>query len=379
MPTVYLDMAATTPVSSRVADVVLRFMTEDFGNAGSRTHDWGMVAKRAVGDARTIVAGAVSGTSDEVVFTSGATESNNIALLGLASHGRASGRRHILSSATEHKAVLEPLEHLAGQGFDVELMTPGPSGRFESDEVIARVRPDTLLVSLMHVNNETGVMQPVRALAEHLRHTETFFHVDASQSFAKVRMDELRAPIDLISFSGHKIGAPKGVGGLVVRRRGWARVPLEPLMFGGGQERNLRPGTLPVALVMGLAEAVRERLELHDVWMSETSAFRTDLLDLVKRCDGEINGSLEYTAPHILNFSFPGIDSEALVVALRGVAGVATGSACTSASYTPSHVLSAMGLPEDVVSGALRLSWWGRPTEDLTELESCIRSLAPSA
>lgn len=379
MPTVYLDMAATTPVSPRVADVVLRFMTEDFGNAGSRTHEWGTVAKRAVRDARETVAGAVSAAVDEVVFTSGATEANNIALLGLTSYGRTSGRRHVLSSATEHKAVLEPLEHLAAQGFDVEFMRPDSSGRFEAAEVIAHVRTDTLLVSLMHVNNETGVVQPVRELAELLRQTETLLHVDAAQSFAKVRLEELRAPIDLISFSGHKIGAPKGVGGLIVRRRGWERVPLEPLMFGGGQERKLRPGTLPVALVMGLAEAVRERLEFHDVWASDTAAFRTELLDMVKRCDGVVNGNLDHAAPHILNVSFPGIDSEALVVALRDVAAVATGSACTSASYTPSHVLAAMGLPDDVVSGALRLSWWGRPTDDLSGLESSVRALVPAA
>ena len=278
----------------------------------------------------------------------------------------------MLSSATEHKAVLEPLEHLASLGFDVELLKPPKSGRFDAADVMSRVREDTLLVSLMHVNNETGVVQPVTELAAELHRTLTYFHVDAAQSYTRVEPEALMGPIDLISMSGHKIGAPMGVGALVVRRRGRERPPLKPLMHGGGQERGLRPGTLPVPLIAGLAEVVRERTELRSQWLAETLDFRRELLGLFDELDGTINGDIDHSSPQILNVSFAGVDSEAALVALRGVADVATGSACTSASYTPSHVLTAMDLDERTVSGALRFSWWGRPTTDLTEVKEAL-------
>jgi cysteine desulfurase len=281
----------------------------------------------------------------------------------------------MLSSATEHKAVLEPLEHLSSQGFAVELMHPDQQGRFNVEDVLAQVRPETALVSIMHVNNETGVIQPVAELARALAETQTLLHVDAAQSFAKVDTEALRSPIDLISLSGHKIGAPMGIGALVARRRGWARVPLQPLMFGGGQERKLRPGTAPVPLIAGLNEAICERKSLHQTWLADTLQFREDLLHLVAEFDGTINGSETDSAPHILNVSFPGIDSEALVVALRDVAAIATGSACTSSSYTPSHVLVAMGLAPEIVAGSIRISWWGRPTDDLSPLRGALASL----
>lgn len=358
--TVYLDMAATTPVSKRVSDVVVHYMTEEFGNAGSRTHEWGTNAKRAVGRARTGLAEMFNVQPDELIFTSGATESNNIAILGLAAAGRRSGRMHIVSSATEHKAVLEPLAHLASQGFEVELLRPDQSGRFEASDILPRVRDDTLLVSLMHVNNETGVIQPISDVANALVETPTLFHVDAAQSFAKVELEALQEPIDLISFSGHKIGAPKGIGGLVIRRRGWDRPPLEPLMFGGGQERKLRPGTLPVALIMGLYEAVRERTADLD-WFDRSVRFRREVLIALSRRRAEVFGHPRHAAPHIINFSLPGFDSEALTLLLSHDLALATGSACTSAEYSPSHVLVAMGLAERQVFGSVRMSWLEPP------------------
>jgi cysteine desulfurase len=354
-------------------------MTNDFGNAGSRTHERGNAAKRALADSRGVVADSVGARPDEVVFTSGATEANNLAILGLAEHGLREGRRHILSSATEHKAVLEPLEHLASRGFDVELLRPSATGRFEVEDVTSRLRPDTLLVSLMHVNNETGVIQPVAEVAERLAGTPTYLHVDAAQSYAKVDREALTAPIDLISVSGHKIGAPMGIGALIRRRRGWHRVPLSPLMFGGGQERRLRPGTVPVPLAAGLGEAVQERSDHWETWSVSSAMFRAELTELVGKFGGVVNGAAEHGAPHILNVAFPGVDSEALIVALRGVADVATGSACTSASYTPSHVLVAMGLPEEIVRGSVRFSWWGRPSENLDGLRSVMESFASTA
>lgn len=373
----YLDTAATTPVDPRVAEVVLRLMTEEFGNAGSRTHEWGTRAKRAVQLAREQVASVAGASPDEVIFTSGATESDNIAILGLAAHGRVVGRRHVITSALEHKAVLEPLEHLAAQGFEVEFLRPGPSGRHSVDQVVEHLRPDTLLVSMMLVNNETGVVQPVTEIAQAAADAGAFVHVDAAQGFAKFPVESMAAPIDLVSISGHKIGAPKGVGALVVRRRGWRRVPLEPLTFGGGQERKLRPGTVPVALVAGLGEAAVHLADTRENWAKGAAAFRAELLASWDGLAFALNGDQEHVAPHIVNASFDGVDSEALVLAVKDVAGIATGSACTSASYTPSHVLTAMDLDEVRVQGAVRLSWWGdTDPAELPALREAIGSVA---
>jgi len=375
----YLDTAATVPVDDYVAEVVMEHLTVEFGNAGSRTHEWGSRAKRALQDSRERIAAQVSATPDEVIFTSGATESNNLALLGLAQHGIESGRRHILTSATEHKAVLEPLEELARRGFEVEFLPQSASGRFEVDEVMSLVRADTLAVSLMLVNNETGVIQPVEALASQLRSTKSYFHVDAAQGFVKP-MGESLSEVDLISISGHKIGAPKGVGALITRRRGWSKIPLTPLMFGGGQERKLRPGTAPVALVVGLAEAADRLAKNSTDWENRTIAFRKILLMSLSKIPHRLNGDQDHCAPHILNISFTGIDSEALIVATKEYAAIATGSACTSASYTPSHVLTAMGLPHDCIQESVRLSWWANTdAEDIGDFAAAVRSLSPSA
>ncbi|MYS87887.1 cysteine desulfurase DndA [Embleya scabrispora] len=367
----YLDAAATTRVDSRVADVVLHWMTEDFGNAGSRTHEYGARAKAAVQRAREQLAAAFDARPEELIFTSGATESNNIALLGLASHGEESGRRHIITSASEHKAVIEPLEHLRSRGFEVDFLSPGTNGRVEVEAIRERLRPDTLLVSLMHVNNETGTVQPVAELARVLRETPTFLHVDAAQGFGKLPED-LTAPIDLISVSGHKIGAPKGVGALVMRRRGWDRIPLTPLMFGGGQERKLRPGTLPVPLIMGLAKAEEVFRSGHAVWREQALAYREELLEALAATRFRLNGDPVHTVPHIVNVSFEGVDAEALIVRVKHLVALSTGSACTSASYTPSHVLIGMGLDPQVAANGLRLSWDPRQARDLDPKEFAV-------
>ncbi|MBQ0827456.1 cysteine desulfurase DndA [Streptomyces sp. RG38] len=378
----YLDVAATTRVEPRVADVVLHWMTEDFGNAGSRTHEYGARAKKAVQEARAFLAGTVGVRTEEVIFTSGATESNNIALLGMAPYGEKHGRKHIIASAIEHKAVIEPLLHLQEkQGFEVDFLEPGPSGRISTEAVLEKLRPDTLLVSLMHVNNETGVIQPVAELAEKLQRTPTYLHVDAAQGYAKVPED-LKAPIDLISISGHKIGAPKGIGVLVTRRRGWDKVPLEPIMFGGGQERKLRPGTLPVPLIMGLYEAAKVFQENWSRWERDAKEMRERLLAVLERTRFQINGDTDHTVPHILNVTFDGLNAEALIVRIKDQVAVATGSACTSASYTPSHVLTAMGLPEEVATNGLRFSWFpgqvsGFDPEGLAETIAYMQPDAP--
>jgi len=368
----YLDSAATTRVDPRVADLVVEYMTTEFGNAGSRTHEWGSRAKRAVQLAREQVAAVAHCKADEVIFTSGATESNNLALLGLADYGQTQSRRHIVSIATEHKAVLEPLEQLENRGFEVDLLRPGPSGRIEVDQVLSAIRDDTLLVSLMVVNNETGIIQDVDSIAHRLRETPTLIHVDAAQGFAKPTGQTL-AEVDLISISGHKIAGPKGVGALVTRRRGWSKVPLQPLMFGGGQERKLRPGTVPVALVAGLGLAVECLVENESTWLAGVQAFRAELLDTIRVVPFELNGDPDHVMPHIINVAFTGIDSEALIVALQDTAGIATGSACTSASYTPSHVLTAMGLPQERVLQSVRMSWW--PDSDTSYLQGVREAL----
>lgn len=354
---VYLDNNATTPVDPRVASEVLEFMAHEYGNAGSRTHTFGQVAKERVKRAREEVAAVVAAKPEDVIFTSGATESDNLAILGLAQHGENVGKRHIISTAIEHKAVLEPLDVLAKRGFDVTLLAPEPGGWVSADAVRKALRPETLLVSVMAVNNETGVIQPIEEIAEALAGHDAYFHVDAAQAFGKL-IEPLRNPrIDLMSVSGHKIFAPKGIGALIVRRRGYKRVPLEPIMHGGGQERGLRPGTLPVALIAGLGLASSLALAEHDARQQRAAEVKAAALAALEPLGIVHNGDSERAVPSTLNFAVPGVDSEAAIVALKDVVAVSNGSACTSQSYEPSHVLVAAGLSDENISGALRFSW----------------------
>ena len=354
---VYLDCNATAPMEPAVQDLMVQYFTEELGNAGSRTHEYGVRAKRAVETAREQVASVVEAKSDEVIFTSGATESTNIALLGLAEHGEKTRKRHIVSTAIEHKAVLEPLEILKRRGFEVTLVKPNKGGIIEADAIKAALRSDTLAVSVMHVNNETGVRLPIPEIAEHLQEFDAYFHVDAAQSFGKIIGDLCNERIDLISVTSHKIYGPIGVGALITRKRGFQRPPLTPLIYGGGQERGLRPGTIPVALVagLGLAAALAERN--WDERREICSAIRERALDALGTLSIRLHGDQKRVLPHVLNFSIRALDSEAVMLALKGAAAVSNGSACTSQSYTPSHVLTAMGLTEEEIAGAVRLSW----------------------
>ncbi len=353
----YLDCNATTPLDPRVREVMLHYFDVDYGNEGSRTHEYGTRAKRAVHAARGQIAELIACEPDEVVFTSGATEANNLALLGLAAEGETAGRRHIVSTQIEHKAVLEPLQELQRRGFGVDLLPPNAGGWVEPEKVAKALRPDTLLVTVMHANNETGVLQPVSEIAAVLKNHLAYFHTDAAQTFGKVVAELQDQRIDLISVSGHKIYGPKGVGALIVRRRGYDRIPLRPLMFGGGQERGLRPGTLPVPLIAALGKAA----ELAGKeWMQRAAqclAFRKELLAALAPFKPVIHGDPARTMPHVANLSVSGIDSEALMVALKHEVAISNGSACTSASYRPSHVLEAMGLSEEAIRCAVRWSW----------------------
>lgn len=375
---VYLDCNATTPIDPRVRDEVLRWTAEEFGNAGSRTHSYGQVAKERVTRARKEVAAVVDAQPEEVVFTSGATESNNLAILGLEEHGNSSGKRHIVFTEIEHKAVLEPIEVLAQRGFTVTGVRPTRGGWVDPEAIAEAIRPDTLLVSVMGVNNETGVIQPIEEIAALLSDSEAFFHVDAAQSFGKL-IDPMRhRRIDMLSVSGHKIYGPKGIGALITRRRRFKRPPLTPLMYGGGQERGLRPGTLPVGLIAGLGLASTLALDEHQVRNEGCAAIKSDAAAAFEALGAMMNGDRDRTVPHTLNFSVEGVDSEAAIVALKDVAAISNGSACTSQSYEPSHVLVAAGLPEVQIAGALRLSWshltgavdWKEISSRLSKLQS---------
>ena len=354
---IYLDCAATTPLDSRVRDEVLHYLDEDFGNAGSRTHDYGRRARAAVERARDQVAAVVGASRGDIVFTSGATESNNLAILGLARHGEETRRRHIVSTAIEHHAVLEPLAELEQRGFEVERVMPDARGSVDAAAVRRAVRSDTLLVSVMHVNNETGVVQPIEQIASLLLEQDVILHVDAAQGFGKEIAALRNSRIYLISLSGHKIHAPQGVGALVVRRRGGKRPSMDPLMHGGGQERGWRPGTLPVHLIAGLGKAAELALEECEARARCCREFRRRLLEGLASLRPVIHGDPDRSLPHIVNLSIPGVDAESAIEAWHDLVAISHGAACTAQTYTCSHVLNAMGLPECSQDGALRLSW----------------------
>ena len=354
---VYLDCAATCPLDPRVQAELRRYAEVDFGNAGSRTHDYGRTARQAVERARAHVARVAGVRRNEVVFTSGATESNNLAILGLESYGRRERRMHLVGTKIEHHAVLEPLRVLASRGFELSLLAAEPGGWIDPERVVAAVRPDTLLVSVMHVNNETGVEQPIAEIADRLAGSPAILHVDAAQGFGKA-LDALRHPrVDLISASGHKICGPKGVGALLARHRGGARPPLTPLLYGGGQELGLRPGTLPVGLIAAFGKAAELALDEHDARLAAAAAFGERLLAGLAPLAPRVHGDPQRRLPYIVNLSIPGWDKDALIEAWAGLVAISDGAACTSQAYTCSHVLAAMGLPPDEEAGAVRLSW----------------------
>lgn len=354
----YFDFAATTPVDERVADVVMRYMVEEFGNSGSRTHVYGSSARSAVETARAQVAHVVAADEDEVIFTSGATEADNIAILGLAAEATKQGRRHIVTTAIEHKAVLEPIEHLESLGFEVTTIGVDAGGRVSVNDVLAAIRSETFLVSMMHVNNEIGVIQPIAELADALEGRDVWFHVDAAQGFGKSLKELQHKRIDLISVSGHKVYAPKGVGALIARKRAdHSRPPLTPLMYGGGQERGLRPGTVPVALVAGLGFAAELAHAENESRLDTGKKIESQVIEFIQRTGGVVNGDRSNAIPFIINASFPGLDSEAFIVATKSLVAISNGAACSSHSYERSHVLTAMNLEERVIGSAIRFSF----------------------
>lgn len=376
MPSVYLDCNATTPIDPAVRDVLLRFIDVEYGNEGSRTHEYGAKAKAAVQKARDHIANLVDCQREEVLFTSGATESNNLAILGLQEHAVRSGKRHIITTGIEHKAVLEPIEALKKRGFEVSIVPSSPSGLINTSDILSELRPDTGLISLMQVNNETGVIQPVEELCSSLANHEAYLHMDAAQGFGKCPEGITNKRVDLISISGHKIYAPKGIGALIARRRGSARPPLSPLFYGGGQERGLRPGTLPVALIAALGEAANQATLNSTARKTACERIKSEALKALIEAGGTPVGDQSKVLPSTLNMRFPKIDSEAMIVALQGIAAVSNGSACTSSSYKPSHVLKAMGFDDVQSTRCVRFSWCHlTPTVEWNSIRDKIISL----
>ena len=383
---VYLDYAATTPADPAVVAAMTRHLGPDgaFGNPASRLHSFGREAEEAVEQARVHVAELIGAEPREVVWTSGATESNNLAVKGAAGAAAQAGRgAHVVTSAIEHKAVLDPCRHLERSGFEVTRIAPGADGLIAPDRVLAALRDDTVLLSLMHVNNETGAVTDIETIGRMARDRGVPFHVDAAQSAARLPLDMARQHADFVSLSGHKLYGPKGVGVLYVRRR--RRADLQPQIHGGGHERGLRAGTLPTHQIVGMGEAarlMRRRLRRETARTADLERRFLDQLRDVERM--AINGDRAHAVPGIVNLRFQCVESESLLMALPDVA-LATGSACMSARVEPSYVLRALGLDDDAAHSSVRFSFGRFTTADeidyaarrVREAVAELRALSP--
>ena len=350
---IYLDYSATTPVDPRVVEKMLPYLTERFGNPASRSHAFGWSAEQAVEEAREQVAALVNADAKEIVWTSGATESDNLAIKGAAQFYKSRGR-HLITMTTEHKAVLDTMRSLEREGFSVTYLNPEPNGLLDLDKFAQALRPDTVLASIMHVNNEIGVIQDIAAIGAFCRRQGVLLHVDAAQSTGKATIDLQKMPVDLMSFSAHKTYGPKGIGALYVRRR--PRVRLEALSYGGGHERGMRSGTLPTHQIVGMGEAFRIA---HKEMASENERIRmlrdrllAGLRDIE---ESYVNGDLDRRVPHNLNVSFNFVEGESLIMAVKDIA-VSSGSACTSASLEPSYVLRALGRSDELAHSSIRFT-----------------------
>ncbi|HEY9146820.1 MAG TPA: IscS subfamily cysteine desulfurase [Thiobacillus sp.] len=350
---IYLDYSATTPVDPRVADRMIPYLTEQFGNPASRSHAFGWDAEKAVEQAREEVAGLVNCDPKEIVWTSGATESDNLAIKGAAQFYKGKGR-HLITVRTEHKAVLDPMRELERQGFEVTYLDPEPNGLLDLDKFTAAIRPDTILASVMHVNNEIGVIQDIDTIGELCRARGVLFHVDAAQSTGKAPIDLARLKVDLMSFSAHKTYGPKGIGALYVRRK--PRVRIEAQMHGGGHERGMRSGTLATHQIVGMGAAYRIAAEEMAIENERIRMLRDALWAGLSQLDEvHLNGDLQRRVPHNLNVSFNFVEGESLMMAIKDLA-VSSGSACTSASLEPSYVLKALGRSDELAHSSIRFS-----------------------
>ena len=358
---IYMDYSATTPVDPRVADKMIPFLREQFGNPASRSHMYGWTAEAAIEEARGHVAALVGADPREIIWTSGATESNNLALKGAANFYKTKGK-HIITVKTEHKAVLDTVRELERQGFEATYLEPQDNGLITIAQLEAAIRPDTILVSVMLVNNEIGVIQPIDAIGELCRSKGIIFHCDAAQATGKVEIDLEKTKCDLMTFTAHKTYGPKGVGALYVRRK--PRVRLEAQMHGGGHERGLRSGTLPTHQIAGMGEAFRlAKIEMDDE-LVRVKALRDRLAKgLMEIEEVYVNGDMEHRVPHNLNVSFNYVEGESLIMAIKDIA-VSSGSACTSASLEPSYVLRALGRSDELAHSSIRFTIGRFTTEE---------------
>jgi len=358
---VYMDYSATTPIDPRVADKMIPYLREQFGNPASRSHAYGWSAEQAVEEARAQVAALVKADVREIVWTSGATEGNNLAIKGAAHFYKTRGK-HLITVRTEHKAVLDTFRELERQGFEATYLEPSEDGLITIEQLDAAIRPDTILVSVMLVNNEIGVIQPISQIGELCRTRNVIFHCDAAQATGKVAIDLAEWKVDLMTFTAHKTYGPKGVGALYVRRR--PRVRLEAQMHGGGHERGLRSGTLPTHQIVGMGEAFRIAREEMDSELPRIQALHDRLAQgLLALEEVFVNGDMEHRVPHNLNVSFNFIEGESLIMAIKDIA-VSSGSACTSASLEPSYVLRALGRTDELAHSSIRFTIGRFTTEE---------------
>jgi len=381
---IYLDYASTTPIDKRVADKMLEFMTMDgkYGNPASRSHAFGWDADEAVSESRKHIADLINADPREIVWTSGATESDNLAIKGAAHFYQKKGK-HIITVKTEHKAVLDACRQLEREGFEVTYMEPMESGLIDLKQLESEIREDTILISIMHVNNEIGVIQDIEKIGELARSKNIIFHVDAAQSAGKIEIDLERMKVDLMSFSAHKIYGPKGIGALYVRRK--PRVRLEAQIHGGGHERGLRSGTLPTHQIVGMGEAFRIAKDEMKKDYDRISQLRNRLWNGVKDMEEVyLSGDFENRYPGIMNISFNYVEGESLIMATKDIA-VSSGSACTSASLEPSFVLRAIGRSDELAHSSLRMSIGRFTTEQdidatintVTKAVEKLRALSP--
>jgi len=381
---IYLDNSATTPVDPRVLEAMLPYFCDQFGNAASRSHSFGWEAEKAVDHARESVASLINADAKDIVFTSGATESDNIAIKGVARMYRDKGN-HVITQTTEHKAILDPCKWLEQEGFRVTYLPVSPQGRISLDELKKAMTPDTTLVSIMTANNEIGTVQPIREIGALCKEREVLFHTDACQAYGKIPIDVEAMGIDLLSLSGHKLYGPKGVGALYVRRKK-PRVRAEPVLHGGGHERGIRSGTLNVPGIVGLGKAAEIAREGMADESKRFAALRDRLWKLLSDALTDIarNGDPEHCLPNILNVSFCYVEGESLMMGINDIA-VSSGSACTSASLEPSYVLKALGVGDELAHSSIRFSIGRFNTQDeidyaakrVTETVKRLREMSP--
>lgn len=373
---VYLDYNASAPVDPRVIDRMVEVYRSHYGNANSRTHIFGTDAKEIVAESRKTIADILKVDSTDVIFTSGSTESNNMAIVGLLEYALETGRNHFITTSIEHKSVLEAMKYLQSKGCVVDFVSPDESGRIKVEQILDLVTEKTLLVSMMHVNSETGIIQPIEEVGEALAGTKTYFHIDGTQGFGKLNDSLRNTKYNMLSITAHKLGGPQGIGALILRRdKTYRRPPVKPLLFGGEQERGFRPGTTPVALVAGFGLAAKLCDQEAAAHMKKCQEIKNSFMASIEGLEYMVNGDPRYCIPSTINISFAGVDAESYFVSLKDEYAFSNGSACTSGSHAPSYVLTAMGLDEKRVNEAIRISWAADVQVDFAALVEYIKSM----